>query len=89
MMPLPRLIFEIFGNKTSRSWDKPPLMEDEIKTRIAVKKSIIKARIITGTLVLQKDRHIFNKFDTSNTIYTTLNIINIGVPLSIVTKCNT
>jgi hypothetical protein len=36
------------------------------KTRIAVKKSIIKARIITGTLVLQKDRHRFNKFDISS-----------------------
>jgi hypothetical protein len=36
------------------------------KTRIAVKKSIIKARIITGTLVLQKDRHRFNKFDVSS-----------------------
>jgi hypothetical protein len=31
-----------------------------------VKKSIIKARIITGTLVLQKDRHRFNKFDISS-----------------------
>ena len=37
------------------------------KTRIAVKKSILKARIITGTLVLQKDRHRFNKFDISST----------------------
>ena len=36
------------------------------KTRIAVRKSIIKARIITGTLVLQKDRHQFNKFDISS-----------------------
>lgn len=32
-----------------------------------MKKSIIKARIITGTLVLKKDRHRFNKFDTSST----------------------
>jgi hypothetical protein len=30
-----------------------------------VRKSIIKARIITGTLVLQKDWHIFNRFDIS------------------------
>jgi hypothetical protein len=30
-----------------------------------VKKSILKARIITGTLVLQKDRDRFNKFDIS------------------------
>ena len=44
-----------------------PLWKMKSKTRIAVKKSIIKARIITGTLVLQKDRHIFNKFDTSST----------------------
>jgi hypothetical protein len=36
------------------------------KTGIGVKKSIIKARIITGTLVLQKDRHRFNKFDISS-----------------------
>ena len=42
------------------------LMKMKSKTRIAVKKSIIKARIITGTLVLQKDRHRFNKFDISS-----------------------
>jgi hypothetical protein len=43
-----------------------PLWKMKLKTRIAVKKSIIKARIITGTLVLQKDRHRFNKFDISS-----------------------
>jgi hypothetical protein len=31
-----------------------------------VRKSIIKARIITGTLSLQKDRQRFNKFDISS-----------------------
>ena len=44
-----------------------PLWKMKSKTRIAVKKSIIKARIIIGTLVLQKDRHRFNKFDVSST----------------------
>ena len=43
-----------------------PLWKMKSKTRIAVKKSIIKARIITGTLVLQMDRHRFNKFDISS-----------------------
>jgi hypothetical protein len=43
-----------------------PLWKMKSKTRIAVRKSIIKARIITGTLVLQKDRHSFNKFDISS-----------------------
>jgi hypothetical protein len=43
-----------------------PLWKMKSKTRIAVRKSIIKARIITGTLVLQKDRHRFNKFDISS-----------------------
>ena len=49
-----------------------PLWKMKLKTRIAVKKSIIKARIITGTLVLQKDRHRFNKFDISSICPTTL-----------------
>jgi hypothetical protein len=43
-----------------------PLWKMKSKTRIAVRKSIIKARIITGTLALQKDRHRFNKFDISS-----------------------
>ena len=43
-----------------------PLWKVKSKTRIAVKKSIIKARIITETLVLQKDRHRFDKFDISS-----------------------
>jgi hypothetical protein len=32
MMPLPDYL-KIFGHKTSRSWDKPPLNEDEIKNK--------------------------------------------------------
>jgi hypothetical protein len=41
-------------------------MEDEIKNKNCGEEIDIKARIITGTLVLQMDRHRFNEFDISS-----------------------
>ena len=61
------------------------LMEDEIKNKNC-EKSIIKARIITGTLVLQMDRHRFNKFDISSIQYNTIYFIPIKVPQGAITN---
>ena len=44
-----------------------PLWNISIKTRVEVRKSIIKARIITGTLTLQIDKHKFSRYE-HNTI---------------------